>query len=168
MQILEDDHLLSIGLMLIILSTAICSVPWGILADKKGSVTAIICFLIVDFFSKIFAAFVSNKVWYLISMVLIGATEKTMMVIFGPILVDTYGLKIATELLPLKGVSVIISMIIAACLGLVLSQYAEKSLYWLCGFNVIGVIIGVYLAIVISKHHKINKKIKYPEDGISV
>jgi hypothetical protein len=74
MPILEDDHLLSIGLMLIILSSAICSVPWGILADKKGPFITIIAFLVADLSSKIFAAFVCNKIWYLISMVLIGAT----------------------------------------------------------------------------------------------
>jgi hypothetical protein len=81
-----------------------------------------------------------------------------MMVVFGPILVDIYGLKVATELLPLKGVSAIISIIIAACLGLVLSQLAQKALFWLCGFNAIALIIGIYLASLISKHHKINKK----------
>jgi undecaprenyl pyrophosphate phosphatase UppP len=100
-------------------------------------------------------------------MVCIGATEKTMVVIFGPILVDVYGLKIATEILPLKGVSVIISMIIAGCLGLFLSKFAAKSLFWLCGFNVMSLAIGIYLASIILKHHKINNKKQYIEDRVS-
>jgi MFS family permease len=110
--------------MLIVISSAICSVPWGILADRKGPVFAVVTFLIVDFLVKIFTSFSENKVWYLISMVFLGSTEKTMLVLFGPILVDVFGLKIATELLPLKGLSGIISVIIAAFLGILLSQYA--------------------------------------------
>jgi MFS family permease len=144
--------------MLIILSSAICSVPWGILADKKGPFVAIILFLFLDFSAKLFTSFSSNKIWYLISMVFLGSTEKTLLVIFGPILVDVYGLKVATELLPLKGISGIISVIIAACLGIVLARYGEKSLYWLCGFSVLALIIGGYLASLILKHDKINKK----------
>jgi hypothetical protein len=52
----------------------------------------------------------------------------------------------------LKGISGIISVIIASGLGMWLSQYAEKALFWLCGFNIIGVILGIYLAVLISKH----------------
>lgn len=82
--------------MLIILSSAIFSVPWGYLADKKGPFVAIIAFLFIDFASKIFACFVKSKAWYLISMVLIGATDKTILVLFGPILIDIYGLEAGT------------------------------------------------------------------------
>lgn len=96
MPILEDDHLISIGLMLIILSSAVFSIPWGFLADRKGPFFAIIAFLIIDFAAKIFACFVKDRSWYLISMILIGSTDKTMLVLFGPILIDIYGLKVAT------------------------------------------------------------------------
>jgi hypothetical protein len=81
-----------------------------------------------------------------------------MLVIFGPILVDVFGLKVATELLPLKGISGIISVIIAAGLGMALSSFGEKALFLLCGFSVAGLIVGGYLANLISKHDKINKK----------
>lgn len=142
--------------MIIIFSSAVFSVPWGFLADKKGPYIAIIMFIIIDFAVKIFSAFVKNRIWYLISMALIGATDKTMLVIFAPILIDIYGLKIATELLPLKGISGIISVIIASGLGMWLSRYAQKALFWLCGFNIIGVAIGIYLAMLISKHQRYN------------
>jgi hypothetical protein len=60
--------------MLIILTSAICSVPWGILADKKGPFIAIVTFLVVDFFAKLFTSFAQDKIWYLISMVFLGST----------------------------------------------------------------------------------------------
>lgn len=108
--------------MIIILSSAIFSIPWGMLADSKGPFYVIIAFLILDLLAKIFATLVTSKLGFVLAMVLLGSTDKTMLVVFAPIMIDCFGLKIATELLPLKGVSGIISIIIASIIGFIFSH----------------------------------------------
>lgn len=81
---------------MIILSSAVFSVPWGFLADRKGPSVAIIVFIIVDLAVKIFASVTKSKVCYIISMILIGGTDKTMLVLFAPIIIDAFGLQVAT------------------------------------------------------------------------
>lgn len=124
MPMLQDDHLISVGLMLIILSSAVFSIGWGFLADKRGPPFAIIAFIILDLGAKVFASFARSPTAFVISMILIGGTDKTMLVLFAPILIDTFGLRAATELLPFKGLSGILSVILAAALGLVFSKFA--------------------------------------------
>lgn len=87
MPIIEDDHLISVGLMVIILSSALCSIFWGLLADKKGPPFAIIAFCFVDLAVKIFSCVSTSKVAFITSMTLLGATDKTMLVLFAPILI---------------------------------------------------------------------------------
>lgn len=80
-------------------------------------------------------------------MLLIGATDKTMLVLFAPICIDFFGLQVATELLPLKGISGILSLSLGAVLGLALSGMApNKILLALCGFSVVNLVLGAKLA----------------------
>lgn len=159
MPIIEDDHLISIGLMLIICSSAAFSVPWGFLADRKGPHVAIWVFMIVDFAVKIFASVSKSKTTYVISMILIGATDKTMLVLFAPIIIDAFGLQVATELLPLKGLSGIISVILASVFGLAFSKFSpEKALYGLTSFSILNLVLGGLLANIIRKYE--HKRVK--------
>lgn len=73
--------------MVIILSSALCSIFWGFLADKKGPPFTIIAFCIADLAVKIFSCLSTSKVSFIISMILLGATDKTMLVLFAPILI---------------------------------------------------------------------------------
>lgn len=96
MPLIQDDHLISVGLVLIILSSAIFSIPWGFLADRKGPAVAIIAFTIVDLSVKLYASFTKSRANYIISMILIGSTDKTMLVLFAPVMIDAFGLEVAT------------------------------------------------------------------------
>lgn len=122
MSSIQDDHLISVGLMVVILSSAIFSIPWGILADQKGPFYVILIFLVLDFLAKIYCSLSRSKLSFILSMVSIGSTDKTMLVIFGPIIIDCFGLKVATELLPLKGVSGIISIVLASIVGFIVAE----------------------------------------------
>ena len=92
------------------------------LADCKGPFYVILAFLVFDMMAKIFATIVTSKSGFIAAMVLLGSTDKTMLVVFAPIMIDCFGLKVATELLPLKGISGIISIIIAAIIGFIFSH----------------------------------------------
>lgn len=151
MSMLQDDHLISIGLMLIILSSAIFSIAWGFLADRKGATFTIIVFIFLDLAVKIFSCFARTPITFIISMILIGGTDKTMLVLFAPILIDIFGLRVATELLPFKGLSGILSVIVAAALGLVFANFAPQiALYAITSLSVLNLALGAYLARAIS------------------
>lgn len=110
------------GLMIVILSSAIFSIPWGMLADSKGPFYVIISFLVIDLIAKIFATIVTSKSGFVLAMILLGSTDKTMLVVFAPIMIDCFGLKVSTELFPLKGVSGILSIILASVVGFIFSN----------------------------------------------
>ena len=148
MPILEDDHLISLGLMALTLSSAIFSVPWGFLADKKGPFFAILVFSVLDLAVKLYATLDQSKAGFLIGMTLIGSTEKAMLIFFAPIMIDTFGLQAANSLLFLKGVAGIISMVFISVFGILMSNVPpNQALLWLCTFNV----INIGLALTLSK-----------------
>lgn len=96
MSTLQDDHLISLGLVLSIFSSAVCSIFWGSLADFKGPPLTIIVFLIVDFAAKIYATLSRSRVGFIISSIALGSTDKTMLILFAPILIDCFGLKVGS------------------------------------------------------------------------
>jgi hypothetical protein len=122
MPFLQDDHLISVGLMINIVSSAIFSVAWGALADIKGPAITIVLYVIVDLIFKVYSSIHRTKAGFLISMILLGGTDKTMLVLFGPILINFFGLRVATQLLPLKGLSGILSVILASILGYIFAS----------------------------------------------
>lgn len=152
MPILQDDHLISVGLMLIILSSAIFSIGWGFLADKKGPPFTIVTFTIIDLAAKIFACLSRSKLNFILSMIFIGGTDKTMLILFAPILINTFGLRVATELLPFKGISGILSIILAAALGLVFANFSpQTALYAICMLSFLNIGLGLYLAYIVKQ-----------------
>lgn len=163
MSILQDDHLISVGLIVIILSSALFGIGWGILADKKGAPVTIIAFIIADLAVKIFACMSKSKLNFILSMILLGGTDKTMLILFAPVLIESYGLKVATELLPFKGLSGLFSVILAAVLGFVLANVAPQTVLICLGMlSVINIGLGLYLAYIIRKE---DEKKQLPKDS---
>jgi hypothetical protein len=78
---------------------------------------------------------------------MLGATDKTMLIMFGPTLVDCFGLGVATHLLPFKGLSGIIAIGLSSILAYVFAKTpAETALLFMCLFSVANLAIGGYLA----------------------
>lgn len=50
----------------------------------------------LDLAFKLYAALDKSKAGFLIGMALVGATDKTMFVLFAPIMIDAFGLKVTT------------------------------------------------------------------------
>lgn len=145
--------------MVTIISSVVFSVFWGLLADKKGPPFAIICFSIFDLGFKIYSCITRSRAGFLVSMVLIGATDKTMLILFGPILIDCFGLGVASHLLPYKGVSGIASVIMAEILGFIFSKHSspEKGLYYIGAVSILNIGFCAYLAYMV---HKQEEKVK--------
>jgi hypothetical protein len=84
---------------------------------------------------------------------MLGATDKTMLIMFGPTLVDCYGLGVATHLLPFKGLSGIIAIGLSSLLAFLFAKTpAETALLFMCLFSLANLAIGGYLAYRVKSH----------------
>lgn len=153
MSSLQDDHLISLGLVLSVLSSAVCSIFWGSLSDWKGPPITIIVFIILDFAGKIFASISRSREGFIASSIFLGATDKTMLILFAPILIDCFGLRVGSELLPFKGLSGLLGVAITIILGYVFTNLStpQTALYCLCMFSIINLGIGLCLANAVRK-----------------
>lgn len=86
---------------------------WGYLGDKKGFIPTLLFFSVLDCLIKLYGMTAKEKPGILILFLLIGFTDKAMLTIMGPGFVKIFGIKIATELLPYKGVSVFLCFLFA-------------------------------------------------------
>lgn len=138
--------------MALTLSSAIFSIPWGYLADKKGTSYTILLFIVFDVIVKLFTVLNKSKSGFLLSMAMLGSTEKTMLILFAPIMIDTLGFKIAQSLLFLKGVTGILAMVLTSGIGIVMAKVPpNETLFFMCFFNVLNVAIGVFLVKTIQR-----------------
>lgn len=96
MSSIQDDHLISLGLVLCVFSSAVSCIFWGSLADCKGPPLTIIVFTILDFAVKIYATLIRSRTGFIISSIALGSTDKTMLILFAPILIDCFGLKVGS------------------------------------------------------------------------
>jgi len=86
---------------------------WGFLAQKFGNITTIGLVAGLGFLSGVFGIFSSHSFALVIFIILVGLADRGMETIIGPALVEIYGLKSATTLLPVKGFCLIVGFLIA-------------------------------------------------------
>jgi MFS family permease len=86
---------------------------WGFLAQKFGNITTISIVVGFGFVSGIFGFFSQHYFALVVFVILVGLSDRGMETIIGPALVEIYGLKSATMLLPVKGFCLIIGFLIA-------------------------------------------------------
>lgn len=86
---------------------------WGYIGDKKGFLSTLIFFSIFDCLIKFYGMVAKGKASIMILFILIGFVDKAMLTIMGPGFVKMFGLALATELLPYKGISVFLCFLIA-------------------------------------------------------
>lgn len=96
---------------------------WGYIGDKKGFFATLFVFAVLDCLFKIYGDFATTKISIFILFILVGLTDKAMLTIMGPGLVKMFGIQIGTELLPYKGVSVLLGYILAPLVYICLSSY---------------------------------------------
>lgn len=91
--ILEDDHFVSAGMTVIIAAGLIGSIYWGFMGDRFGPFVMILAYTIVDLVIKIFSCFIHSKIHFMFAMTFLGFTDKAMLTLFGPALIESFGLK---------------------------------------------------------------------------
>lgn len=153
MPIIGDDHFLSYASMICSIVSIGGAFLWGCLADIKGIHFTILVLSILDFGGKIFSDFADEKPTIVVMVVLIGLISKSMMTIAGPGFVEIFGLKLGTDLLPLKGVAIILGYILVPMLQIATAKYLSPHQYLICisGFSLITLICAIRLKIIHCK-----------------
>ena len=96
MPIVNDDKFLAMCAIILTIS-AIFGAPFcGLLADNFGFKKTLFIICVADLFFKLFGIF-SNQKWSIATMYfLLGFTDKGVMTIIGPGLINIFGLDMAT------------------------------------------------------------------------
>lgn len=123
MPIVGDDHFLGYCIMLCSFVSIGGAFIWGCLGDLKGAAFTILILSILDFGSKVFGDFALSKPMIIGMVILIGLISKSMTTIAGPAFVEFYGLKMGTELLPFKGVAILVGYLMVPFFQILTSNY---------------------------------------------
>ena len=129
MSIVDDDHFLAYSTMVGVFVSTFGAFIWGYLGDHKGFSLALLIFAIMDCAVKLFGCFAKTKVTIMIMFILLGITDKGMLTLMGPGLVSLFGIKMATQLLPYKGISIYLGFGFAPLMYLVLSGLMSPHQY---------------------------------------
>ena len=95
-QTIQDDHFLGYCVMIGTIISTGGSFIWGYLGDKRGFHESLLLFTLLDCLIKIYSCFAETKMLVLIMFVLLGITDKGMLILMGPGLVSVFGIKMAT------------------------------------------------------------------------
>lgn len=122
MPIVNDDHFLSYATMLCSLVAIGGAFIWGCLGDMKGIAFTILILSFLDFGSKIFGNFAMNKPTILVMVILVGLISKSMTTLAGPGFVEYFGLRVGTQMLPFKGISILLGYLVVPLFQIITSN----------------------------------------------
>ena len=119
---------------------------WGFLGDKFGAIKMILLYCLIDLAVKIFSSFAENKLTFMVSMILLGLTDKAVLTLFGPALIEIYGFRRASKLLTYKFMTLVGSILVASLMKLVFKGIEwHILLFILLIFSVTNIVLGVLL-----------------------
>lgn len=146
--IYNDDHFLAVCIIICTVSNIVGTFLWGYLAQKFGNITTMIFIVTVSLISGILGFFSKTSLILIIYIVFIGLADRGMETVTGPALVEIFGLKTATMLLPYKGLSLIIGFLFAPVIQLMTARLFNpfEELNFLSLFSLISCVIGYYYA----------------------
>lgn len=133
MPIVNDDHYLATCAIVVTLSAIVAAPFWGLVGDHKGFKKTLLIIILADVASKIIGIFCSEKWNIVVLYFLLSFNDKGILTIIGPGLIEMFGLEMATELIPYKGLSLFLAYITVPLVQLVLSP--------LVGYRVILVLL---------------------------
>jgi hypothetical protein len=149
MPIINDDHFLSYCIALVTIS-AVAAPFWGEMCDTKGFKTTLLWVTIFDSIVKIFGIYSTEKLSLGLLFFLLGANDKGLLTIIGPGLVGMFGVEMATELIPYKGLALIIAYILAPVMQITLDISNQGLLFIYFLFSLVGVGVALYLKYKVS------------------
>jgi MFS family permease len=167
MPILPDDHFLSYCIMLCSLVSIVGAFFWGWLGDLRGVAFTILILSVLDFGSKLFSDFALTRVTIMIMVVLVGLISKSMTTLAGPGFVEYFGLTMGTELLPFKGISILLGYILVPLLQLATSDILTPHEYLIvisfASVVTLGCAIRLYTRVIEDEKSKLAPFLVSPE-----
>ena len=147
MEYINDDHFLSYCSALVTVSALVGAPFWGYIGDLKGFKFSLMMLVIFDSFVKLFGIFCFEKWNLALLFFLLGVNDKGMLTIIGPGLIGMFGIDMATELIPYKGLAVFLGYVIAPTFQILLWQVLslQKLLFIYFLFSLIGICLCLYL-----------------------
>jgi hypothetical protein len=100
---------------------------------------------VFDSIVKIFGVFAMDKWSLALLFFMLGANDKGLLTIIGPGLVGMFGVEMATELIPYKGLALIIAYVLAPLMQITLKISNQGLLFIYFLLSLLGVGVTVYL-----------------------
>ena len=123
MPILNDDHFLAFCSVILTVSAIFGAPFWGYIGDKKGFKTTLLLVLMVDCVAKVLGVFCQRK-WNLVMLYFVlGFNDKGILTIIGPGLIEIFGLELATELIPYKGIALFLAYVTVPLTQIIFSSH---------------------------------------------
>lgn len=123
MSIFNDDRFLASCIIVNTIANILGTFLWGFLAHKIGNITTVAIVVSFTLFGGILGFFSHNHIVLVFFMFAFGIGDRGMETLAGPTLVEIYGLRTATLLLPYKGLSLIIGFLLAPILQLLTTKF---------------------------------------------
>jgi MFS family permease len=148
MPIINDDHFLSYCAAVVTASAFIGAPFWGALGDSKGFKNTLLMIAIADTCVKFFGIYSVSKWSLVILFLLLGANDRGLLTIVGPGLIGMFGVEMATELIPYKGLALILAYSVAPIMQILLSDISHLNLLEIfLGYSFICVILCIFLKV---------------------
>lgn len=144
MPIINDDHFLAMCSIILTVSAVFGAPFWGHFGDKKGFKFTLLLVLAFDLTTKILGLFCQDK-WNLIVLFFaLGFNDKGILTIIGPGLIEIFGLEMATELIPYKGLSIFLAYVVVPIIQITLIKLVPYQVILLVfvGCSVVAVLLG--------------------------
>ena len=120
---------------------------WGHIIDKYSFKSVLIVLEVMVFMNGIIFPFATNVFFYCTMIFLMAFFDGGLMSIIGPGLLSIYGLNIGAKLLPIKGLSFFIGLMICPIIGILLEgRFGTGNVFFVLGLlNIIGVVLSFFI-----------------------
>lgn len=122
---IQDDHFISNGMTVLIATGLFGSALWGFCGDRFGAINLVMFYCFLDFAIKFYSCFIHNKITFMFAMTLLGLTDKMILTLFGPALIEAFGLYRASKLLTYKFMTLLASIVLASGLRIIFSSISS-------------------------------------------
>ena len=146
MPLINDDHYLAYCAVVVTVAAIVAAPVWGCLGDHKGFKFTLLLVVAADLAVKVLGLFCGEKWNIMLLYFMLSFNDKGILTIIGPGLIEMFGLEMATELIPYKGISVFLAYLTVPVFQIMVPDYsAYKTLLGIfIGFSTAGVALALY------------------------
>ncbi|EGR30235.1 major facilitator superfamily protein, putative [Ichthyophthirius multifiliis] len=151
---INDDHFLTYLISITTIVSSLSNILWGYLVDRyqfRSVYIFLICIILISGF--IFPIISSNIFGFSIIYQILGSTERGLYTIIGPGLVQIYGIKLGSELFPIKSTSFFLALVLVPVIQVfLLKRYTYDQIIHIFNF-------GIAISLILS--FKLKNKYNY-------